>query len=365
MTRQVRVGIVVVAGFILFVLGLFAVGNQTFLFSNTMEVRSRFTSVAGLQEGAPVQYQGVRVGRVSAVQLPAVPGERIVVSIRISEKAGHLIQRNTVAQIKSDGLVGEQIIVLAAAAEQGERVMEGDFLPGTDPFDLFEITDRALASVANFENAANAFEQIMLDVQQGEGTLGKVIYDPTLYNSFVATTDETREILSSLSTSAEANSEILVDLAARATESIESVTSKINEGDGTVARLLNDPGVYDSLLETADTLQTIVADMKSVSSVAENAATWGALGAFRFAELMEAAKHNWLFRRYFEERGTIEQAPFEIREQAISQSFRQISDRERELVAWEERLEALEARLTEAAERAQLSTAPSDSTGSN
>ncbi len=350
MNRATRVGIVVLSGFILFVQGLFAIGNQTFLFSDTMTVQSRFTQVAGLQNGAPVQYQGVKVGRVSDVQLPASPGERIVVTMRISTDAQHLIRKNTQAQIKSDGLVGERIVVLVSPIDTAEPVEEADFLPGIDPFDLFEITDKALASVEDFEAAANAFEQIMLDVQRGEGTLGKVVYDPTLYDELVATTNETRRILHSLATSAEANTEILVELASRATEGIESVVAKVNEGDGTVARMLNDPAVYNSLLATTDTLHAIISDMRAVSSVAENAATWGALGAFRFSELMEAAKHNWLFRRYFEERGTIEQAPFEIREQAISESFRQISERERELLAWEERLSVLQARLTSAAE---------------
>ncbi len=361
MTRQARVGIVVVLGFIVFVLGLFAIGNRTFLFSNTVIVKSRFTQVAGLQEGAPVQYQGVNVGRVSDVQLPSAPGERIVVSMRISLRAQHLIRKNTLAQIKSDGLVGEQIIVLASAEGSSDPVEEEDYLPGVDPFDLFEITDKALASVEDFERAANAFEQIMLDVQRGEGTLGKIVYDPTLYDELVATTNETRTILNSLSTSAEANAEILVDLAARATEGIESVVAKVNQGDGTVARMLNDPAVYNSLLATTDTLNTIISDLRAVSSVAENAASWGAMGAFRFAELMEAAKHNWLFRRYFEERGNIEQAPFEIREQAISESFRRISERELELLAWQERLTDLESRLSSAAS----GVTPPDSTGSN
>jgi phospholipid/cholesterol/gamma-HCH transport system substrate-binding protein len=327
-------------------------------------VKSRFNQVAGLQAGAPVQYQGVNVGRVSDVQLPAAPGERIVVTMRISLDAQHLIRKNTVAQIKSDGLVGEQIIVLVSPEEMGEPIQEADFLPGVDPFDLFEITDKALASVEDFERAANAFEQIMLDVQRGEGTLGKVVYDPTLYDELVATTNETRSILNSLSTSAEANAEILVDLAARATDGIESVVAKVNEGEGSVAKLLNDPSVYNQILATTDTLQSIMNDMRAVSSVAENAATWGSLGAFRFAELMEAAKHNWLFRRYFEERGTMEMAPFEIREQAISESFRQIAERERQLTAWEERLSALENRLN-AQDQASSGASPPDSTGSN
>jgi len=350
MNRSVRLGLLIASAALLFMVALFAIGNRTFLFSDTIEIKSRFTQVAGLQEGAPVQFQGINVGRVQTVQLPASPGEQIVVTMSIATRASHLIRKNTAAQIKSDGLVGEQIIVLVNPEEIDDPAEADDFLPGEDPFDLFEITDRALASVQTFEKAAIAFETIMIDVQRGEGTLGRIVYDSTLYVELVSTTNETRRILNGLANSAEANAQILVDLASEATSGIQGILAKADSGDGTLARFLNDPAVFEALLATTDSLQVIASDLRSVSQSTENAAFWGEIGAFRMAELMEAAKHNWLFRRYFEERGSIEAAPFEVREQAISESFRQISDRERELLLWEERLNTLQDDLSRRAD---------------
>ncbi|RMF61144.1 MAG: MCE family protein [Bacteroidetes bacterium] len=345
MSRQARVGILVLAGVALFILALFALANRTFLFSDTFYVKSQFTRVAGLVPGAAVQYQGVNVGRVESVQLPEAPGKKIVVTMAISEKARHLVRHNTQAQIKSDGLVGNQIVVLVPSAEIGEPVGEEDFIPGVDPFDLFEITDKALASVQRFESAAVAFEQIMRDVQEGQGTLGKFIYDPALYDGFVATTDETRRVLNNLANNAEA----LVGLAGEATRGVQDILDKVDRGEGTLARMLNDPAVYNSLLATADTLQAIAGDLRAVTQNAENMTNWGALGAFRFAELMEAGKHNWLFKRYFEERGTMDLAPFELRERALAESERRLQEREQALFEWEQRLRALAAKLEAAA----------------
>lgn len=341
MTRSIRLGIFIAVGATLLFMGLFAIGNRTFLFSSTVTVKSSFSRVAGLQGGAPVQYQGVNVGRVKSVRLPSAPGEGILVEMAISRDAMHLVRTNTQAQIKSDGLVGEQIVVLVSSEAPAEPVREGGSIPGVDPFDLFEISDKALAAVQGFERAAGAFEQIMHDVSRGEGTLGKIVYDPALYDELVATTNETRRAFTGLANTAEANAAILVDLADRATQGVESVLNKLDTGDGTLAKLLNDPALYDMMLASADTLRTIAADLRAVTSVAENAATWGALGSYRFAELMEAAKHNWLFKRYFEERGHMEQAPFEIRERAISETYRQLQERERNLLIREERIQRL------------------------
>ncbi|MBO6573783.1 MAG: MCE family protein [Rhodothermales bacterium] len=345
MTRNIRLGTFILVGALILLLAIFAIGNRTFLFADTINVRARYSRVAGLQPGATVAYQGIAVGRVSAVQLPPEPAQPIVVTMAITDRASHLIRTTTQAQIKSDGLVGDQIIVLVASPEPGETVRENDFLIGVDPFDLFEISDKAIASVRGFEQVARSFEQIMLDIQKGEGTLGKIVYDPSLYDEMVATANETRNAMSSLAATGDATANLLVDVADRAALSLEAVLQKVETGDGTLARLLNDPAIYDSFLASADTLQAIAEELQTISEMAENAASWGALGTYRFAELMEAAKHNWLFKRYFEERGHLEQAPFEIRERAISESYRQIQERERELMLWEERLESRQSRL--------------------
>lgn len=345
MNRPARLGLLIASASVLFLIGLFLIGDRTFLFSNTIEVKSRFNQVAGLQAGAAVQFQGINVGRVEEVQLPEAPGAKIVVTMSISNRASHLIRQNTEAAIKSDGLVGEMIVVLVNPIAIEAPVEPGGFIPGEDPFDLFEITDRALASVATFEQAAITFESIMLDVKQGEGTLGKIVYDPALYESLVSTMNQTRNIMTSLARTAEVNAEIIVDLAADATEGVERILAKADSGNGTLARFLNDPAMYDQLLAATDSLTAIAGDLRGVSQSAENAAFWGEMGAFRMAELMEAAKHNWLFRRYFEERGSIESAPFEVRERAITESFQQISERERQLLQWEAELQELQRRL--------------------
>lgn len=360
MSRQARVGLLVVLGGVFFAFALFVIANRSFLLDETFIVKAKFSRVAGLKDGADVQYQGVNVGRVENVQLPLAPGEKIEVTMAIDEKAQHLLRDNTQAQIKSDGLVGNQIVVLIPATVEAQPVVDGGEIVGVDPFDLFEITDKALVSVRRFEQAAMSFQQIMDDVQNGQGTLGRIVYDSTLYTSFVQTTDETRRVMTTLGD----NAEVLVTLAQDATEGVGSILNKIDEGEGTLALMLNDPAVYNSVLTTADTLQAVAADLKAITTNADNLTNWGVLGAYRFAELMEAAKHNWMFKRYFEERGYMEQADFEIRERALEETFKKLTTRERELYEWEQRLQAQQSQLNNVGE-ATSATVPAAGTGEN
>ena len=342
MKGKTRVGLLIVVGSLLFIVFIFLVGSRSFLFSDRFELRSQFTQVAGLRAGANVQYQGLSVGSVSSVSLPVSPGAPIEVTMGVVNEVRPLIHSRTQAQIKTEGLLGSNIIVLVnppleLGAPPPGPVDDGGSIEGVDPFDLFEITDNALASVERFEQAASSFFLIVDDVREGEGTLGKLVYDPALYNSMVATADATRELLEHLGNDAEA----LVELADETTQGVKSIFDKVEHGEGTVARLLNDPEMYDGIVGLSDTLQQVVDDLNVLVNNMDAAASWGALGAFRFAELMEAGKHNWLFKRYFEERGYTTMAPFEVREEAIVESFQQLQEREQQLMEWEAELQAL------------------------
>ncbi len=344
MSTRVRVGLVVMICLGLLTAVLFVVGSQTLLFSDRFLVRSQFNSVAGLRPGADVQFQGVSIGAVQSVALPSEPGGMIEVTMGIRTRARSILHQGTQAEIKTEGLLGSMIVVLVnplMAGGEPAPLENLDLITGVDPFDLFEITDKALASVQRFEQSATSFEGIVDDIRAGEGTLGKLIYDPELYNSMVATAQETERLMANLGDDAEA----LVMLATQATEGVESILGKLDAGSGTFAQLLNDSGLYESVQASADTLQQIIVGVGILTRRVEAMAEWASLGAFRFAELMEAGKHNWLFKRYFEERGFMEQAPFEVREQAIAESFEALEAKTQQLLALEARLEARAAML--------------------
>ncbi len=341
MSKEARLGLLVLLGVILFLLALFGLAQRAFLFSDVMYIRARFNQVAGLQPGAPVQFQGVSIGRVEAVNLPPAPGEPIEVIMAIQRKARYLIRKDTRALIKTEGLIGEEIVVLVAGSPDQPPVEEGDYIAGVDPIDLYEVTDRVVSSVARFDSAAVSVSQIVQDIRKGKGTLGKFIYDSTAYVAFVRAMQQADAVMSNLSQEAAA----LVEIARDASVGVETIIQKINTGEGTVARFLNDPSLYNSLKMSADSLQHVVAAIQVLLDRTEDAINWGNLALFRAAENMEALKHNWLFRGYYEERGYLEKAPFEVRERALEETLKELARQKQELLEWEERLKTWEARL--------------------
>lgn len=346
MSRQARLGLVVLSGVILFIAALFILANRTFLLSDTYSVRAEFNRVSGLQPGANVVYNGISVGRVQSVRLPARPGLPITVGMEIKDEAKDLVREDTRAVIQTDGLVGSVIVSLTGGSESRPIVVENGRIAGVDPFEFAAVTDKMFESVARFDSVTVTLTDIMQDVQTGEGSLGRFLYDPALYDETVLTAQQLRGSLGSLSSRADA----LVAIAEDGSAAISSILNKVDSGDGSLARILNDDSMYVALLQSADQFSTISEDLRGITERFETAAGHMAVGAFRFSENMEALKHNFLFRGYFEDRGYLEMAPFEIREQAISETYQDLQE-------WEQRLYQREQEL----ERRENGGAPSDS----
>jgi phospholipid/cholesterol/gamma-HCH transport system substrate-binding protein len=341
MTRPLRVGLLVLAGMVLAGVAWWAGTQSPQRPRSTFAVESTFSQVAGLSAEAPVQFQGVPVGRVEALRLPETPGGSVRVVLRLNADVQPLLRANTQVQLRRDGLAGTPVVVLVPGAEPAARWQEGTPLPGLDPPDPTALPDRVQASVERLEQATRTFAQLMEDATGTQGTLGRMVYDPTLYDGLVATTQQTEAALQRLV----GQSEALTTLTGEVTQGVHGLVAKARQGEGTLGRLLNDPSLYQQLTRTADTLQTAASRLYALAAGAEQTVHWGTLGAYRFSELMEAARHNWLFRRYYEQRGYQEPALFEIRERALEASYKTLLERQQALSEWEARLRLREAAL--------------------
>lgn len=349
MTRQARLGLIVLLGLISALGVLFVIGSQNSLFANTFSVRASFNQVAGLKTGASVFYNGIQVGRVTAVRLPNAPGNPIMVRMAVDEDARPLIREDSRALIQTDGLVGSVIVSLTDGSPGRPQVADNGQIQGVDPFALSEVSDRLFTSIARFDSVTVGLSETLADVRTGEGTLGRFLYDERLYESTVATAQTFQQTIAEAQgtlRSFTARADQLVAVAENASQGVNEILTRVYTGQGTVARFLNEDEVYTTFLATAaqlqegaGQLQTVSADIRAITDRLNQAAGWGAVGAFRFSENMEALKHNFLFRGYFEDRGYYEMAPFEVREAAIAEILADLQERERLLIDQERRIE--------------------------
>ena len=309
----IRVGLFVVLGGAAMVVGVFLVGKEEGLFRESFRVTSYFTTIEGLRAGAAVRLAGVDIGIVSKITITPEKN-KVRVDLKLGKKVQSFIRKDSYAAIEQEGLVGSKYVALSVGSEAAGEATDGDILLSKEPFRFTAIIEDAQGMIANTRKATEEFAKILAAVNAGRGTMGKLITDEDVYNAMKRATAQadtslrkTAEEFSNIPKFLSGVTENLYGVTKNISKLISDVDStvvnardvlgRLNQGQGTLGALLVERNVYDSML---------VIVHKGIS-MAEEARD----GASRFNENMEALRHNWFFKGYFEDRGYWDKAEYE------------------------------------------------------
>lgn len=233
MSRAARLGAFIVATLAILVAGVFVIGSKQYLFSSTYQVKAQFDNVAGLDPGGDVRVGGVHSGTVHSIELPHNPGEKVTVVMDLRKSTHEIIKQDSVATIETEGMLGNQYLALSFGSAGSPDVRDGDLLASQQPLEMADLLKKANG---------------ILDSSQ------QAVQNTTL-----------------------------------ATASLNSISAKIDRGQGTVGALVNDRQLYTNLEQTTSAMRDTMAQAQA--------------GVTDFQENMEALKHNFFLRGYFKSRG--------------------------------------------------------------
>ena len=233
MSRVARLGAFIVATLAVLAAGVFIIGSKEYLFRSTYQLKTQFDNVAGLAVGADVQVGGVHSGNVHSITLPHKPGDKVVVVMDLDRPTKEIIKSDSVASIETEGMLGNQYVAISFGSAGQADVKDGDTIQSVPPLEMGELLAKASAILDSSQQAI-------------------------------------------LNTTA-------------ATAHLNSVSAKIDSGQGTVGSLVNDKQVYNNLEQTTATLQATMVQAQA--------------GITDFQENMEALKHNFFLSGYFKKRG--------------------------------------------------------------
>lgn len=315
-SQNFRLGIFIIAGLIIFVAAVYFIGNRQHLFGENARISSVFKSVNGLQAGNNVRYAGVNVGTVRDITI--VNDTSIVVDFIIEEKTMHLIKRNSVATISSDGLVGSMIINLTP----GDGVSSETIRPGDTLESISKVATADMLTTLNTtnENAALLTADLLkitAAINEGKGTLGVLLKDEQMAQNIAASMAELKETTRAASATV---------------RNLNSLISKIDMENSVAGVLLNDTlaagnvrNVITSLEDSSRKIEEMTAHLNDFSrqlsdnegalnyvlndstfvdhlnSTLENAEA----ASKKLDENMKALQHNILFRGYFKKKARI------------------------------------------------------------
>jgi hypothetical protein len=145
MSRVFWLGVFIVGTLLILAAGVFLIGGKEFLFSRTFSVTAAFQNVAGLTEGAEVRVGGIREGTVKRIDLPSGPEQKVKVLMQMHELARNLIRKDSVAAIKTEGLLGDQYIEISFGSVAAPQLQGSDSIRSENPIDVTDLTTEVAA----------------------------------------------------------------------------------------------------------------------------------------------------------------------------------------------------------------------------
>jgi len=180
--NKIRLGIFVTVSITLFIAGIYFIGARQQLFSNTFHVSGIFKNVTGLQIGNNVHFSGINVGIVEGIE--QITDSTVKVDMSINMDTKKFIKRNAKALIGSDGLMGNKIVRIIPGPASNQELSDNDFIKTVQSVSVDEILEKIKITADNAAIITNDLADIMENIKNGKGTIGKLFMDSTLAQTF-------------------------------------------------------------------------------------------------------------------------------------------------------------------------------------
>ncbi|MGH7771597.1 MAG: MlaD family protein [Candidatus Binatia bacterium] len=282
---QIRVGLLILASLIILGGTILLMGRERRFFENKVPFEIRFSRTIGLRQGAPISLTGVTVGSVESLTFPQdIRQHYIVVRVKLVGEVAPRIRKDTVARIRTQGLLGDKFIELSGGSFQSEPVPPGGLIPSINPIDYEALLGEGGGVVENFIEATTSLKSILKSIEEGKGVLGQLVASDKATNwtetannlrsasaslkNILHSVEKGEGVLGQLIQNREAGRVMMEDLRIslgqmrRATESLQKTTEKIDRGEGTLGTLIQDPNAGKEILTS---LRRSAANLESVT----------------------------------------------------------------------------------------------------
>ncbi|MCY7362427.1 MAG: MlaD family protein [Ignavibacteria bacterium] len=338
-SKYIKLGIFIVTGLTLFVVALFYIGSKDNLFTKTIDIYANFANVSGLAKGNSVQFAGINVGTVQSIDI--IASDKVRVNMNIISDVKQFIKKDSEASINSDGLVGNKVLSISSGSVSSATVESGDSIHSVKPITIGDIVSNLNESTKDAQLITKSLADILGKVNNGEGTIGKLINNSDIFdeldslmNSFSGSTANINKILFQTSNVIGLVTDDIEKLQGSIDTivmNISGITTKINSGQSLIGTLLTD---------------TVFANnIKGVMTNANQTTANLELGSFSFYQNMEALKHNFLFKGYFEDLGYWDKSAYDktmqSRETRILNKENDLTQREAKLREFQLKLDSL------------------------
>jgi len=269
---NLKVGVVILIGLIIFVFIVSIVGTEQNIFTSTYTVKLFVTNVHGLVNGAMVTLAGLKIGYVTDMTFASrdtVNG--VEVSLTVLTKYRSSITSSTIAQIKTIGLLGDKYIDLSIGSRNETPVAEYAFIPLLESFDIETAGPQFKSALTDFTALMASSRSIAASVERGEGSVGRLVRKPEVaqgmerflgsLNGVMSAVEKKRGVLGKFVYD-DSLSRSVVDVSAN----LRTITEHIRQGKGSMGKLIMEDELYRNLTAFTARADTLMSKASNDSS---------------------------------------------------------------------------------------------------
>lgn len=283
---ELKIGLITIVAIVMTATLIFLLSGEGGFFWQRYSVKTIFTDIAGLKEGAPVRVAGLEVGSVTDLKFI---GDRVEVTMEVKEEHRARITTASRAKLGAVSLLGESAVDITPSS-RGTPIPEWGYIQ-SDPAaaSLADVSTQATVGIQEatallrdirsgrgtvgklftdeavyreLERFITSAEQVTASINRGRGTLGRLTTDPRLYHELEASARNLNAVIGRIRSGEGSLGRLLNDPAlatslTSTTQNLEGVTSRLNKGEGTAGKLLTDTALYDRFNTVAERLDTL------------------------------------------------------------------------------------------------------------
>jgi phospholipid/cholesterol/gamma-HCH transport system substrate-binding protein len=192
----------------------------------------------------------------------------VEITMKVSTKYSYNLHRDSVTSLETAGVLGETYLDIDSAQALGSPAQDGDILPTQVHPDFNQVVRASQGTLQNMDALLKRADRILAFAESGKGSLGKLIYDPTLYNRFSATVADFQKIVNQIGSGQGSLGALIsrndaYDKFLSTLDKMNAIIDDMQQGKGTAGKFLKDPSLYNNANDTIANLKQVTADINA------------------------------------------------------------------------------------------------------
>jgi phospholipid/cholesterol/gamma-HCH transport system substrate-binding protein len=263
--NEIRAGVFILTAFTIAVVMLFAVSDLQGMFKKRKDYKVLFMSNDGLEKNATVRISGIRIGRVSNMQVVPELGGKVELTLNVFDEA--VIKEDVKVSIKTLGLVGKKYVDISGGSPDAKPLKPGSVILGEESLKMEDLTRMGMEVVNKLKAVAQNIEKI---VQNVERTVG----DPALAKNIKSAVQNVNEITENAIEITE-NVKVMTSSKEEVAETMKSLPELLKKIDDSVANLKEITEKTDKIVDKTDKIvgenrANIDATMENIKETTKN-----------------------------------------------------------------------------------------------